>query len=118
MAENQWYILIGQERQGPMSVHDVRYLVARRTIDGGTLVWREGMDSWVRLREVEEFQPRKKNDQVEAAEEEEQKSPPPPAQPSPRTRLLQRLIPALLALGLVCGALYVFLLAPGRCGIA
>jgi hypothetical protein len=60
LAEEQWYLLIGQERQGPISVHDVRYLVSRKTIDGGTLVWREGLDSLVRLREVEEFHPRKR----------------------------------------------------------
>lgn len=108
--ENQWYILIGQERQGPMSTHDVRYLLTRRRIDGGTLVWKEGMDSWIRLREIEEFHPRKKKaEEPEAApEEKEEKAPPPPSAPSPTTRLLQRVIPALLTLGLVGGAVYVY----------
>jgi HEAT repeat protein len=113
MAENQWYILIGQERQGPMSVQDVRYLVTRRNIDGGTLVWQEGMESWVRLREVEAFQPKKK-DEEESAEAEKpeaaksDKAPPPVAQSATVQRLL-KLIPMALAFALVGGALYVFL---------
>lgn len=104
MAEDQWFILIGQERQGPLSAHDVRYLLTRRNIDGGTLIWREGMKSWVRLREVEEFHPKKKDE----AETEPVAAPPPAPEPAGKTRLLQRLIPALLSLGLVGGAIYVF----------
>ena len=38
VEEDQWYIMIGQERQVPMTVHDVRYLLTRRTVDSGTLV--------------------------------------------------------------------------------
>jgi HEAT repeat protein len=109
MADNEWFILIGQERQGPMSVHDVRYLLTRRTIDGGTLVWKEGMDSWVRLREIDEFQPKKKGEPEEAQAESEEAAPPAPTETTDRSRLLQRLIPALLTLGLVGGAAYVFI---------
>ena len=105
MAENQWYILIGQERQGPMSATDVRYLLTRRSIDAGTLVWREGMDSWERLREIDEFKPKGKSKEPEQEREPEPTPPPPSAEPS---RILQRIIPALLTLGLIGGAVYVF----------
>ena len=35
--------MIGQERQGPMSTDDVRFLLTRKNIDGGTLIWSEGV---------------------------------------------------------------------------
>jgi len=113
MAENQWYILIGQERQGPMSVHDVRYLLTRRNIDGGTLVWQAGMESWVRLREIEAFQPQKKKE-PESAEAEKPKASesekkPPPVEQSATVKRLLKLIPMALTFALVGGALYVFL---------
>jgi hypothetical protein len=38
VEEDQWYIMIGQERQVPMTVHDVRYLLTRPTVDSGTFV--------------------------------------------------------------------------------
>ncbi|HAA74861.1 TPA: hypothetical protein DCE37_07070 [Candidatus Latescibacteria bacterium] len=109
MAENQWFILIGQERQGPMSAHDVRYLLTRRSIDGGTLVWREGMDSWVRLRDIEEFHPRKKEVDEPEQSEPEAESKPDPGPTSKRALTLQRLLPAVLTLALVGGAAFVFL---------
>lgn len=124
MAEEEatWFIMIGQERQGPMSTHDVKYLLSRKRIDGGTLIWQEGMETWARLREVEEFQPQKKKS--EEKPEPEPNSPPPepasaPAQAEPASGplsnpRLQRTITVVALLGLIGGGAYVMVSDPPR----
>ncbi len=112
MADNQWYILMGQERQGPLSTHDIRFLISRKKIDGGTLIWSEGLGAWSRLREVEEFHPKHKDEPEPDPEQSEkpdpEKTPPPSPEPSAEFRWIQKVIPILLALGLVGAAVYVF----------
>ena len=41
-----WYYALNGKQAGPVSEADLRGLAARGTIDGSTLVWREGMDAW------------------------------------------------------------------------
>ena len=62
MADNQWFVMIGQERQGPMSTDDVRFLLTRKNIDGGTLIWSEELGTWSRLRDVEKFRPKPRDE--------------------------------------------------------
>lgn len=113
MADNQWFIMIGQERQGPMSTDDVRFLLSRKNIDGGTLIWSEVLGTWSRLREVEEFRPNPKDEAEAEAEQPEEtvpeKTPPPPDEATSKKRMILKVLPALLTLGLVGGAVFVFI---------
>jgi tetratricopeptide (TPR) repeat protein len=118
-----WFIVIGQDRQGPMSADDVKYLLGRKRIDGGTLIWQEGMETWSRLREIEAFHPKPKAEEEAEpeAETEPQSAPEPPpeqveeASPSRLTGPLAQRIAAILAiLGFIGGGLYIFESAPPR----
>jgi len=51
---SEWYYAEGQQRQGPVTEHDVRQLFQRGAITLDTLVWREGMGQWAQLRTVTE----------------------------------------------------------------
>ena len=121
--ELPWFIMIGQDRQGPMTPDDVRYLLNRKRIDGGTLIWQEGMETWARLREIEAFQPKPR---VQEEPEAETKTEPQPApepepqeeEPRPPSFLsdphVQRIAGILAVLGFIGGGLYIFLSEPAR----
>jgi hypothetical protein len=52
MTLKEWYILIAEKQEGPYSIADLRK-DSRITPD--TLVWKEGFDKWIPLREVAEL---------------------------------------------------------------
>ncbi|MBK34349.1 MAG: hypothetical protein CME26_02325 [Gemmatimonadetes bacterium] len=116
--EQPWFIMIGQERQGPMSENDVKYLLGRKRIDGGTLIWREGMETWARLREVDTFQPKSRPEPEEEPEAEASPAPQPPSERAPEPAeesgtsrfsgyFVQRIVTILALLGLLGGGLYI-----------
>ena len=41
-----WFYALRNQQQGPVSESDLKMLLKDRTIDGGTLVWKEGMAQW------------------------------------------------------------------------
>lgn len=49
-----FYALNGQQ-QGPVGIEKLRELFAARTINRDTLVWKQGMQNWSALKEVEEL---------------------------------------------------------------
>jgi len=69
-----WYLLLGGKKQGPFSVQQ---LDRDKRITPDTLAWKEGMDVWLPIRDIEELasvlfaEPRK---QAPVQEEEEAKS--------------------------------------------
>ena len=47
MAAEQWYAVIDNQRQGPMSPEDLEARIDAKQITAQTLLWREGMANWV-----------------------------------------------------------------------
>ncbi len=47
-----WFYALNGRQQGPVSDEQLQALAQARTIDGNTLVWREGMKDWQPLRAV------------------------------------------------------------------
>lgn len=48
-----WYYSTGKDPSGPVTVDDMRGLIAAGRINADTLVWREGLPNWITLRESE-----------------------------------------------------------------
>ena len=48
-----WFYALRNQQQGPVSESDLKMLLKDRTIDGGTLVWKEGMAQWTPLAQTE-----------------------------------------------------------------
>jgi hypothetical protein len=48
-----WYYEFGGQRQGPISKEEIDRLVVAGTISLNTLVWKEGMETWAALKDVE-----------------------------------------------------------------
>src|SRR4051794_37317115 len=46
-AGGSWYYAIGQQRQGPVTAAEMKMLIASGQVSGGTLVWAEGMPTWI-----------------------------------------------------------------------
>ena len=44
---DQWYFLLGEDEQGPVSSGELRQHASDRTVTSETLVWKEGMEDWV-----------------------------------------------------------------------
>jgi predicted Zn finger-like uncharacterized protein len=53
VGEPEWYLLYGEEQQGPLTASDVEQRIRLGEVDGETYVWREGLPDWRPLREVE-----------------------------------------------------------------
>ncbi|GEM_PF-2704941 len=49
----EWWYGVGSQRSGPTDEAGLKRLLQDGTVSPGTLVWREGFDSWVTLRSVE-----------------------------------------------------------------
>ncbi len=54
---SQWYYLVNNEQQGPVSSDELKELAANGTITPDTHVWREGLDDWQPARMVQELFP-------------------------------------------------------------
>lgn len=48
-----WYYSTGKDPSGPVTVEDMRGLIANGVIHPGTLVWRDGLPNWITLRDSE-----------------------------------------------------------------
>ena len=110
MAEEPdlWYLMIEKVREGPLSKQDIQYLLSQKQVDGTTMAWRKGMDTWHRLRDLEEFRPNRPNDPPE--DQPVQKEALPTVDPSPARLaslgLLPKLAAVLISLGLTAGGIY------------
>ena len=51
----QWYYARENQRHGPVSAETIRHLLAAQAITRDSLVWRQGMQDWARLRDVTDF---------------------------------------------------------------
>ena len=54
MPSSYYYAANGQQ-QGPVTIEALKSLFANRTINKDSLVWKQGMDNWKALKEVEEL---------------------------------------------------------------
>jgi len=50
-----WHLVIDQEQVGPMTAADVHQRFAAGEIDGDTFTWREGLDEWLPLAQLDAF---------------------------------------------------------------
>ena len=51
----QYFYAQNGQQAGPVSFEQLKALFANRTINKDSLVWKQGMDSWVALKDVEEL---------------------------------------------------------------
>ncbi|MFC1805884.1 DUF4339 domain-containing protein [Planctomycetota bacterium] len=74
MGTDMWYIGIGGEQRGPLPEDEIKAMILRRELTARNYVWKEGMDSWLPVAEVDDFA-----DTLAEA-------PPPPSKPLPGAR--------------------------------
>src|SRR6185295_19617062 len=55
MSEAQWYMAIGGQQVGPVSEQDVVNAIKSGSADAATLVFTNGMDNWMPMRQVDKF---------------------------------------------------------------
>ena len=53
--EAQWYVVVKDKQEGPKRAQDIIKQCKAGTLSDQTLAWREGMDSWLPLDEIDEF---------------------------------------------------------------
>ena len=54
-AEAEWWYLIGSRQIGPVTKAEVASQIASLRLSPNSLIWRNGLDAWVKLVELEEF---------------------------------------------------------------
>jgi len=54
-ASQEWYILKGENRYGPFTYPDLIKMLQEKALFEYEYVWKTGMESWVRVAEVEDF---------------------------------------------------------------
>ena len=47
IMNEQWFYLVGEEQQGPVSVEQIQQFASTGIITGETMVWKEGMAEWL-----------------------------------------------------------------------
>lgn len=52
-ASSWFYVDRNGQRQGPVTAHAIREAYRQRSVDGETLIWREGMSDWLALKQFE-----------------------------------------------------------------
>ncbi|XLS29001.1 SPFH domain-containing protein [Flavobacteriaceae bacterium M23B6Z8] len=52
-----YYYAVNGQQNGPVSFEVLKDLFAKRTVNRDTLVWKQGMEGWAALKEVEELKP-------------------------------------------------------------
>ena len=57
-AASQWFAAVDGEQTGPLTREELFGLLAGGQVDQETLVWREGMEDWLRLADVSELEER------------------------------------------------------------
>jgi hypothetical protein len=55
MNSKVWFLAAGKKKVGPMSTSRVIQRVAAGRVPAGTLAWKEGMDAWLPLEEIEDL---------------------------------------------------------------
>jgi uncharacterized RDD family membrane protein YckC len=55
--QQDWWYADGDARRGPVDIANLRNLLLERKVSKGTLVWKEGRESWTPLGEVAELNP-------------------------------------------------------------
>lgn len=53
----EWYVLRGEERQGPFDHSDIIKFLQEKIIFEYDFVWKAGMENWVRIAELNDFKP-------------------------------------------------------------
>lgn len=53
--QEEWWYATGDTRKGPVSLETLRQLLLERKVSEGTLVWKEGRESWTPLSEMPEL---------------------------------------------------------------
>ena len=105
----RWYLRSGGETDGPLTTDDIWFLLARKRVDGGTFAWHRGMETWTRIRDLDEFQPKR---QEKAAAKPAETAPAVAEEAAaagsstPSRRYARKLLALLLALGLLAGGIY------------
>lgn len=51
----RWHYALGDEQQGPVTAETLRHLLQANAIDRSTLVWCDGMDEWLPLGDIDDF---------------------------------------------------------------
>lgn len=54
-AEDGWHVAVGDEEVGPVPEEEVRAMFAAGDIDGDSQVWRDGLEDWMPVSEVDVF---------------------------------------------------------------
>lgn len=54
-GDEQWFFLVGEEQQGPMTLGQIQELAHSGALTPETLVWREGMAEWLPAGSLENF---------------------------------------------------------------
>ena len=55
VLENEWWYLIGSRQIGPVAKAEVASQITSLRLSPSSLVWRNGLSSWVKLSEVDDF---------------------------------------------------------------
>jgi len=91
MADKIWYVSVGNQRkEGLFSEDDIKGMIQRGEVSPRDLVWKEGMDAWKPVIEVEPF--------VETAKSVPAPPPTPPVGPNPALEYLKAFGNDLLAI--------------------
>jgi len=53
----QYYYAHSGQQSGPVSFEQLRALFANRTVNRDSLIWKQGMDNWAALKDIEELKP-------------------------------------------------------------
>ena len=56
-----WFYSVGDQQFGPTPATEIRQLFAAGELSPNDMVWREGMESWIAIRDVPELRPRSAN---------------------------------------------------------
>ena len=54
-SEAIWFVAIGTEKQGPLTVEEVNQRFESGALKADSLVWRKGFKAWLKAADVEEF---------------------------------------------------------------
>ena len=72
-----YFLVEGKERKGPFTKEQVLLFYKNLRINNSTLIWREGLDGWVKIQDLEEFRVKPKASSQIKTKEEDLKIPAP-----------------------------------------
>jgi hypothetical protein len=55
MGEKQWFLYVVDHHEGPFSLDEIKKLIKKEEARPTSYVWREGLDDWMMVSDVEEF---------------------------------------------------------------